>query len=278
MISFNSGKDDLNMMKVCFVKNISYNKEDECNEDVFAVKKENDYMFLTTSKFKFLDVKNYIGPGLSYDSWCKSMGCRLRKSMFTYKWLDGYEKFSHVGPVSYEDFYSNIKSTITRDEYEQLLKLFRENDCTAMGDWLQVYNVADVVPFIEAFRNNAGQYYPNKIDIYKDAVSILGISMTYVLNNSLEKSKKLELYSPGGICHLCRDKREELQHCSCNGALKYGGYWEECQLDLQTLQKCGCEKVTVYELLRIGMVGGPAQVFTRYHEKDTTLIRPHVYE
>ena len=40
------------------MKKISYNKEDKCNEDVFAAKKENYYMFLTTSKFKFLDVKN----------------------------------------------------------------------------------------------------------------------------------------------------------------------------------------------------------------------------
>ena len=39
-------------------------------------------MFLTTSKFKFLDVKNYIGLGLSYDAWCKSMGCKLQKLMF----------------------------------------------------------------------------------------------------------------------------------------------------------------------------------------------------
>ena len=33
----------------------------------------------------------------------------------------------------------------------------------------------------------------------------------------------------------------------------------------------------VYELLRTGMVGGPAQVFTRYHEKDITPIRSHMY-
>ena len=47
-----------------------------------------------------------------------------------------------------------------------------------MGDWLRVYNVADVVPFIEALRKMAGQFYPDKIDVCKDAVSIPGISMT----------------------------------------------------------------------------------------------------
>ena len=101
---------------------------------MFAAKKENDYKFLTTSKFKISDVKNHIGPGLSYDAWCKSMGCGLQKQIFPYKWLDSYEKLSHVGPVSDEDFYSGLKPTITRDEYEQFLKFFKENDCTSMGD------------------------------------------------------------------------------------------------------------------------------------------------
>ena len=152
--------------------------------------------------------------------------------------------------------YSSLKPIITRDEYERFLRLFKENDCITMGDWLRVYNVADVVPFIEAFRKMAEQYYPDKIDVCKDAVSIRGISMTYVLNKSLEKTKALELYSPGGICHLCRDKREELQHCSCNGALKCGGYCKECQFDMQALEKCKCEKTAVYELLRTGIVAG----------------------
>ena len=92
------------MVKEYFVKEINYNKEDKSNEDVFAAKKENYYMFLTTSKFKFLDVKNYIVPGLSCDAWCKSMDCRLEKLMLPYEWFDGHEKLSHVGPVSYEDF------------------------------------------------------------------------------------------------------------------------------------------------------------------------------
>ena len=125
VIGFNSGKYNLNMVKEYFVKEVSYNKEDECNEDVFAAKKENYFMLLTTSKFKFLDVKNCIGPGLSYDAWCKSVGGRLQKLMFPYEWLDGYEKLSHVGPVSYKDFYSGLKPTIAKNEYEQFLKLFK---------------------------------------------------------------------------------------------------------------------------------------------------------
>ena len=40
MIGFNSGKYDLDMVKVYFIKKISYNKEDECNDDVFAAKRE----------------------------------------------------------------------------------------------------------------------------------------------------------------------------------------------------------------------------------------------
>ena len=47
-----------------------------------------------------------------------------------------------------------------------------------MGDWLRVYNDANVVPFIEAFKKMAGQYYPDKIDVWKDTVSFPGISMT----------------------------------------------------------------------------------------------------
>ena len=94
--------------------------------------------------------------------------------------------------------------------------------------------------------------------------------MTYVLNKSLEENKKFELYSPVDVCHLYRDIREDLQHCSCNGALKCGASCKECQLDMQPLERCECKKAAVYELLRTGMVGGPAQVLTRYHEKDIT--------
>ena len=89
--------------------------------------------------------------------------------------------------------------------------MFKANHCTAMGGCLWVYNVADIVPFVDVFRKMAEQFYPERIDVCKDAVSTPGISMTYMLNKSLEKDKGLELYSPGGVCHIYRDKQEALQ-------------------------------------------------------------------
>ena len=56
------------------------------------------------------------------------------------------------------------------------------------------------------------------------------------------KNKGLELYSLRGICHLYRDKQEELQHFSCNGALECDDYFEECQLDIQAGERSQCEK------------------------------------
>ena len=59
--------------------------------------------------------------------------------------------------------------------------------------------------------------------------------------------------------------------------MKCAGYCEECQLDRQVLEKCGCKKAALYNLLGTDIVGGPAQVFTRYHEKGITRIIFPVY-
>ena len=47
---------------------------------------------------------------------------------------------------------------------------------------------------------------------------------------------------------------------------------------MKNLEKCKCEKKTVYDLLRTSMVGRPAQAFARYYEKGITRIRSHVYQ
>ena len=195
VFGFNSGRYDINMIKEYFVGDLAE------ISDVNVAKKENSYMFLSTPNFKFLDIKSYLAPGLSYDAWCRAYGCELQKLAFPYEWFDSFDKLNHKGPVKYEEFYSSLKGgiTISQEEYQNFCDEFSKRGCVTMKDWLKEYNLADVKPFIEALEKTREQYYPDEIDLLKDAVSIPGISMMYVLNEALKRKKYSEpdLFAPG---------------------------------------------------------------------------------
>ena len=153
VIGFNSEKYDLNMIKQYFLERIAEN----VNGKTKVAKKDSNYMFLTTPRFKFLDIKNFLTPGMSYENWCKSLECELEKLVFPYEWLSyekSYEKLSHEGPVAHENLYNSLsgKNTLSTGEYGELCPEFHKRGCVTMMDWLQEYNLEDVVPFVEAVK------------------------------------------------------------------------------------------------------------------------------
>ena len=262
VFGFNSGRYDINMIKEYFVKNLAG------ISDVNVAKKENSYMFLSLPQFKFLDIKNYLAPGLSYDAWCRAYGCELQKLVFPYEWLDSFDKLNHKGPVKYEDFFLSLKGgiTISQEEYQNFCDEFSKRGCVTMEDWLKEYNLADVTAFIQALEKTREQYYPDEIDLLKDAVSIPGISMTYVLNEAEKRRKYSEpaLFAPGEPCK-CK--------CSDDCGKKGCEDCKEVRKDCET-----CIKNEAYEILTTGMVGGPSIVFCRYAEAGVSQIRSHIYE
>ena len=76
VFGFNSGRYDINMIKEYFVGDLAI------ISDVNVAKKENSYMFLSTPNFKFLDIKNYLAPGLSYDAWWRAMVVSFKNLLF----------------------------------------------------------------------------------------------------------------------------------------------------------------------------------------------------
>lgn len=52
---------------------------------------------------------------------------------------------------------------------------------------LRYYNNQDVAPGLEALQKMRNFYVEKRIDILKDAVSILGVSMQYLLRGLIEK-------------------------------------------------------------------------------------------
>ena len=262
VFGFNSGRYDINMIKEYFVENLT------SLSDVNVAKKENSYMFLSTPNFKFLDIKNFLAPGLSYDAWCRAYGCELQKLAFPYEWFDSFQKLNHIGPIKYEEFYSSLKGgiTISQEEYQNFCDEFRKRGCVTMKDWLKEYNLADVEPFIEALEKTREQYYPDEIDLLKDAVSIPRISMTYVLNKALKMKKKSDpdLFAPGEPCK-CECSSDD---CPKKGCEKCKEIRDNCEI---------CTKNEAYEILTKGMVGGPSIVFCRHAEAGVSKIRSHIY-
>ena len=158
-------------------------------------------MFINTPKFKFLDVLNYLGPGITYEKWVKTYGATLAKSWLPYEWLDSPDKLDFPGLPPYMAWYSKLKGeyVLTLKEYDDCHRIFKERGMQTFGDWLEYYNNLDVAPFLEALQKMKEFYTSLGIDIFKDAVSLPGVSEKYILRKTLQPRwgyKPPELYSP----------------------------------------------------------------------------------
>ena len=232
VVGFNSGHYDLKLIRKYFVPLMTRDK------DVFAAEKNGRIMFINTPKFKFLDVMNYLAPGITYDKWVKTYGASLTKSWLPYEWFDSPGKLDYQGLPSYFAWYSQLKGgyVLTPKEYEGCQRIFKERGMRTFGDWLKYYNNLDVAPFLEALQKMKEFYTSLGVDIFKDAVSLPGVSKQYILRKTLQRRRGYtppELYPPNK---------------------------------------------EAYEMLKTAVVGGPSLVFTRKHVAGETRIRSHQYE
>ena len=232
VLGFNSGHYDLKLIRQHFIPLLAQ------DPGTFAAEKNGRIMFINTPKFKFLDVLNYLGPGITYEKWVKTYGATLAKSWLPYEWFDSPDKLAFPGLPPYMAWYSKLKGeyVLTLKEYDDCHRIFKERDMQTFGDWLEYYNNLDVAPFLEALQKMKEFYTSLGIDILKDAVSLPGVSEKYILRKTLQPRwgyKPPDLYSPNK---------------------------------------------EAYAMLKAAVVGGPSLVFTRKHVAGETRIRSHQYE
>ena len=84
--------------------------------------------------------------------------------------------------------------TLKLSEWKACKKLFREKGMKTFKDWVRYYNNLDVAPGLEALEKMRNFYTEKGIDIMKDAVSIPGVSLHYLLRGAIERNA--ELYAP----------------------------------------------------------------------------------
>ena len=190
-LGFNSGSYDLNLIKNYFAEQLA-----GTTNKVRVAKNGSKIMFLLTDRLRFLDIINYLGPGTSYAKWVEAYDCKATKSWLPYEWFNSAEKLDYPGLPDYPHWYSKLKNeyVLTRKEWEECQRLFKEKGMKTFKDWLKYYNNLDVAPGLEALQKMKNFYIEKGIDIMKDAVSIPGVSLHYLLKGAIER--KAELYAP----------------------------------------------------------------------------------
>ena len=228
VIGFNSGRYDLNAIKRFFVPLLIRNNATE-RASCFVIKRQNNFMCLTTDRLKFLDILNYLAPGFNYDKYLKAYGCELQKGHFPYEYMDGVGKLDDRALPPQSAFFSQLKNEgISDADYARCQTVWRDNGMTTMRDYLVWYNNRDVTPFLEAIDKQAAFYHDQHIDIFKDGISVPGLTLLYLFNGLPPDTNFVTFNRTNSDLH---------------------------------------------QLVKDNIVGGPAIIFHRYHEKDVTKIR-----
>ena len=183
VVGFNSGKYDLNLIKKHFVEQLT----DSAGEEIKIGRKTNRTIFLITASYRFLDITNYLGSGTDYDKWLKAYTCARTKSWFPREWFDSPDKLDHPGLPDYAAWYSKQTGgyPLTVHEWRDCKRVFDEQEMGTFSDWLRYYNNLDVGPFVKALVKMRDFYTARGVDIFKDAVSLPGVSLQYLLRGTL---------------------------------------------------------------------------------------------
>ena len=88
-------------------------------------------------------------------------------------------------------------------------KIFKEKGMKTFADRLRYYNNLDVAPGLEALEKMRAFYSERGIDILKDAVSLPGVSLHYLLRGTIERGT--DLYSP------CKEAYDMLKNAMAGG-------------------------------------------------------------
>ena len=230
VVGFNSGKYDLNVVKKFFIPYLMKpSEDDEIDETRFVIKRQNTFMCFSTNKLKFLDMVNFLAPGYSYDKYLTAYGCMQQKGHFPYEYMDNLRKLDDCVLPPQATFYSRLKNEgISDEDYARCQAVWHDNKMETLRDYLIFYNNLDVTPFLEAISKQFTFYRDRGIDMFKDGISVPGLSLLYLFNNLPPKT--------------------------------FFTVFNQTNSDL-------------HKLVKDNIVGGPAIIFHRYHEKDVTKIR-----
>ena len=126
-------------------------------------------------------------------------------------------KLGYEGLPPYRYWFSKLKNAfvLSPEEIEDCQHIFQERGMQTFADWLRYYNNLDVGPFLEALETMRG-FYAN-LDIFKDAVSLPGVSLKYLYLNVNVYLKEIPCLNKVTLPYLtfCQVRWGNATHPSC---------------------------------------------------------------
>ena len=223
VFGFNSSNYDINLILGPLVKIFEViEKEEEEEEEEpkkhkipsFVIKNMNKYSCISTEKFKFLDLSNFLSAGSSYSQFLKAYGVTESKLFFPYEYLDCFEKLSETEFPSYDTFYSSLKQCNVleaehlawqksqkgpepktgAENYQMMLDLWHSKGMQTLKDLLILYNDSDVGPFVKGIEAMQKHYHEKNIDITKNFVSVPGIARDILFRHARDEKTYFSLF------------------------------------------------------------------------------------
>ena len=183
VIGFNSGRYDLCVIKEFFIPHFVLRQSQDSGSSPFrfVVKRNNNYMAIITEKLRFLDILNFLAPGLSYSKYLSAFKVTEEKGFFPYEYLTNLQQLSETQLPPHAAFFSKLSNTnISMEEYEGCKRVWVEYSMTTLADYLRHYNNKDVKPFICAFDTHVRIYSQLGLDLLKDGMSVPGVILKYL--------------------------------------------------------------------------------------------------
>ena len=171
--------------------------------EINVIKQGGSYSQLVVGqKFKFLDVYKFQSPNTSLDQFMKTYKAPVSKGVFPYEYLTSETLHSRDLPTT-EDFYSQLKGKNLlgdtkyerhRNYIEKVIKVWHDQKCETLKDFLLYYNRLDVQPFALAmiqWLKNFHLYQPDGrvnrkegVDVLKTSIGIPGVARQLMYNSA----------------------------------------------------------------------------------------------
>ena len=290
VLGFNSSKYDLNLIKKYFPKHLKLTTD--CD---YIVKKTNQYTTIATSKFKMLDIINYLAAGCNYSKFLKAYNIKECKSYFPYEWFNDVEKLYEEKLPPYEAFFSKLKNANVlemehsewssegrigtkpktgEEKYDELIEIWHQKGMTSFQDFLIHYANLDTGPFVQAAQKLQQYYFDMGVDVFKSAISAPGIARRLLFKHAKENNK---YFASFGVEH--EDLFYKFKKCAFGGpSIIFKRYAKVGETNIRQNPEKLCQSILGYDCngLYLHALGMDLPVLFPIRRSEETDFKPEV--